>query len=115
MVRTLVTRNSYLISALRPCDRDALRAVVRKWRLANCIDNRQEPGLYALEGGHKKTIIAWHKTTGERAMKGYTAALPSGEAIHYIDRKRWLWLLSVFYPLQPFLGIWLHAETGNQA
>ena len=48
-------------------------------------------------------------------MKGYTATLPSGEAIHYVDRKRWLWSLSVFYPLQPFLGIWLHAETGNQA
>jgi len=48
-------------------------------------------------------------------MKGYTATLPDGEAIHYVDRKRWLWSLSVLYPLQPFLGIWLHAETGNQA
>lgn len=48
-------------------------------------------------------------------MKGYTAALPSGEAIHYVDRKRWLWLMSVLYPLQPFLGIWLHAETGIEA
>jgi len=48
-------------------------------------------------------------------MKGYTAALASGGAIHYIDRKRWLWSLSVLYPLQPFLGIWLHAETGNEA
>ena len=48
-------------------------------------------------------------------MKGYTATLSDGEAIHYVDRKRWLWSLSVLYPLQPFLGIWLHAETGNQA
>jgi alkane 1-monooxygenase len=48
-------------------------------------------------------------------MKGYTATLPSGEAIHYVDRKRWLWSLSVLYPLQPFLGIWLHAETGIEA
>jgi alkane 1-monooxygenase len=48
-------------------------------------------------------------------MKGFTATLPSGEAIHYVDRKRWLWLLSVLYPLQPFLGIWLHAETGVEA
>ena len=48
-------------------------------------------------------------------MKGYTAALPSGEAIHYLDRKRWFWSLSVLYPLQPFIGIWLHANTGNQA
>ena len=48
-------------------------------------------------------------------MKGYTGTLPNGEAIHYVDRKRWLWSLSVIYPLQPFLGIWLHAETGNEA
>jgi alkane 1-monooxygenase len=48
-------------------------------------------------------------------MKGYTAVLPNGEAIHYVDRKRYLWILSVVYPLQPFLGIWLHAETGNEA
>lgn len=48
-------------------------------------------------------------------MKGYTAVLPTGEAIHYVDRKRYLWTLSVLFPLQPFLGIWLHAETGNEA
>ena len=47
-------------------------------------------------------------------MKGYTASLPNGEAVHYVDRKRYLWMLSVIYPLQPFLGIWLHAETGQQ-
>ena len=48
-------------------------------------------------------------------MKGYTATLPNGEAVLYIDRKRYWWLLSVFYPLQPFLGIWLHAVTGKEA
>jgi len=47
-------------------------------------------------------------------MKGYTAALPDGEAIHYVDRKRWLWALSVLFPLQPFIGIFLHANTGNE-
>ena len=47
-------------------------------------------------------------------MKGYTGVLASGEAIHYVDRKRWLWLLSVAYPLQPFLAIWLHFRTGNE-
>lgn len=47
-------------------------------------------------------------------MKGYTATLPSGEAIIYVDRKRGWWLLSVLYPLQPFLGIWLHFATGNE-
>ncbi|MFQ6006096.1 MAG: alkane 1-monooxygenase [Woeseia sp.] len=48
-------------------------------------------------------------------MKGYTATLETGEAIFYRDRKRWFWMLSVLYPLEPFLGIWLHAETGYQA
>jgi len=47
-------------------------------------------------------------------MTGYTGTLPNGEAIHYIDRKRRLWLLSVLYPLQPFAGIALHAATGNE-
>jgi alkane 1-monooxygenase len=48
------------------------------------------------------------------AMKGYTGTLPTGEAIHYVDRKRWLWPLSVLYPLQPFVGIALHAATGYE-
>ncbi len=48
-------------------------------------------------------------------MKGYTAELPNGEAIYYVDRKRYLWTLSVLFPLLPFLGIWLHAATGNEA
>lgn len=47
-------------------------------------------------------------------MNGYTATLESGEAIFYRDRKRWFWLMSVIYPLEPFLGIWLHAETGHE-
>ncbi len=45
-------------------------------------------------------------------MRGYTGVLPNGEAIHYVDRKRWFWLLSVAYPLQPFIAIWLHFKTG---
>jgi alkane 1-monooxygenase len=47
-------------------------------------------------------------------MKNYTATHANGETIRNVDRKRWLWLLSVFYPLQPFAGIWLHARTGNE-
>lgn len=47
-------------------------------------------------------------------MKGYTATLPSGEAIYYTDRKRLLWVLSVFYPLEPLVGIWLHFLSGNE-
>ena len=48
-------------------------------------------------------------------MRGYTAALANGEAVHYIDRKRYLWTLSVLFPLLPFLGLWLHAQTGTEA
>lgn len=47
-------------------------------------------------------------------MKGYTATLSNGEAIFYIDKKRWFWLLSVLYPLEPLLAIGLHWATGNQ-
>ena len=45
-------------------------------------------------------------------MKGYTGTLASGEAVFYRDRKRWFWLMSLAFPLQPLLGIWLHAVTG---
>lgn len=34
--------------------------------------------------------------------------------VAYRDRKRWWWLLSVVYPLLPFLGIAAHATTGRQ-
>lgn len=47
-------------------------------------------------------------------MKTYTATSPNDDAIHYVDRKRWLWLLSVVFPLQPFAGIWLHWNSGNE-
>ncbi len=47
-------------------------------------------------------------------MKGYTATSASGEAIHYVDRKRYLWLLSVLFPLQPLIGIVLHATYGSE-
>ncbi|MCH7537255.1 MAG: alkane 1-monooxygenase [Proteobacteria bacterium] len=47
-------------------------------------------------------------------MKGFTGVLPDGQAIHYVDRKRWLWLLSVLYPLQPFVAVGLVMRTGNE-
>ena len=47
-------------------------------------------------------------------MKGFTSVLPDGQAIHYVDRKRWLWPLSVIYPLQPFITIWLLVSSGNE-
>ena len=47
-------------------------------------------------------------------MKGYTATSASGEAVFYVDRKRYWWLLSVLFPLQPFIGMWLHAVYGSE-
>lgn len=47
-------------------------------------------------------------------MSGFVASARSGEAIYYVDRKRYLWLMSVFYPLLPFLGIWGHARSGHE-
>lgn len=48
-------------------------------------------------------------------MKQYTAELPDGQTIRYVDRKRWFWLLSVIYPLQPLAAIALHAFSDNEA
>lgn len=48
-------------------------------------------------------------------MRTYTTSLATGAAIRYSDRKRWLWSMSVLYPLLPCLGIALHAITGQQA
>lgn len=48
-------------------------------------------------------------------MKGYTGVSADGQAIHYVDKKRWLWMLSVIYPLKPFIAIGLHAKTGVEA
>lgn len=48
------------------------------------------------------------------AMKTFTGISATGEALCHNDNKRWLWALSVFYPLQPILAIALHANTGNE-
>ena len=47
-------------------------------------------------------------------MKGYTGTLPNGEAVHYVDGKRYLWLMSVLFPLEAFVGLWLHATFGYE-
>ena len=47
-------------------------------------------------------------------MKGYTGKTANGEAVHYVDSKRWWWWVSVLYPLQIFIPLWLHSATGNE-
>ena len=37
-------------------------------------------------------------------MKSFTYQLATGETAVYVDRKRYLWLLSVLFPLTPVLG-----------
>ena len=44
----------------------------------------------------------------------YRAVESNGQAVVYRDRKRHWWLLSVVYPLVPFVGMWAHAVTGYQ-
>ena len=43
----------------------------------------------------------------------YVAQDRDGRVVEYRDRKRLAWSLSVLYPLMPFLGIGLHAATGQ--
>ncbi len=47
-------------------------------------------------------------------LKAYSTELPSGASITYTDRKRWLWALSVLFPLLPLTGVLLHATTGQE-
>ena len=42
----------------------------------------------------------------------YTAQASDGRDIHYRDRKRWAWLLSVVWPLMPLVGLAAHHYTG---
>ena len=48
-------------------------------------------------------------------MKAYLGTTVDGVAVSYVDKKRWFWLLSVLFPLQPFMAITLHYKTGVEA
>jgi len=47
-------------------------------------------------------------------MKDYTFDDPQLGRISYVDKKRYLWLLSVFFPLIPLIGIGLMNWTGKE-
>ena len=47
-------------------------------------------------------------------MKAFTIDDPELGAIHYTDRKRYLWLLSVMFPLIPMVGMGLFLWSGQQ-
>jgi alkane 1-monooxygenase len=47
-------------------------------------------------------------------MKGYTGTSTNGEAVHYVDHKRWWWWLSVLYPLQALVPMSMHAAGGSE-
>jgi alkane 1-monooxygenase len=46
--------------------------------------------------------------------KVYVAVDPDLGRVEYRDRKRWWWLLSVVWPLLPFVGIAAHAWSGRE-
>ena len=45
----------------------------------------------------------------------YTATTPDGREVRYRDRKRWAWMLSMLWPLMPFVGLAAHHATGIEA
>ncbi|MGB5352056.1 MAG: alkane 1-monooxygenase [Woeseia sp.] len=47
-------------------------------------------------------------------MAELTGTKADGTLVHYRDHKRWFWMLSVFFPLEIFVGIVLHARTGQE-
>ena len=46
-------------------------------------------------------------------MKTFAYALPDGSMATYTDRKRYLWLLSVFFPLTPIISIMQFQSSGS--
>lgn len=47
-------------------------------------------------------------------MKTYKVEHPEKGLISYTDRKRYLWVSSIFYPLIPLLFIYLFIQSGNE-
>ena len=47
-------------------------------------------------------------------MKTYTLNHPIKGLINYTDKKRYLWLSSIFYPLVPLVFIYYYLQTGNE-
>ena len=47
-------------------------------------------------------------------MKTYTFNDPELGLINYVDRKRYLWVLSVLFPLIPLVGMGLMSWSGQQ-
>jgi alkane 1-monooxygenase len=48
-------------------------------------------------------------------MKTYTLNHPIKGLINYTDKKRYLWLSSIFYPLVPLVFIYYYLQSGNEA
>ena len=47
-------------------------------------------------------------------MKTFSYTGPGNEAASYVDQKRYLWMISVLFPLIPFIGMGLMAWSGMQ-
>lgn len=51
---------------------------------------------------------------GKKDITTYTFQHAEKGHIEYRDHKRYLWILSVFLPLAPFIGIFIYLQTGAQ-
>ncbi len=47
-------------------------------------------------------------------MNNYVGEIPGLSRVPYVDRKRYLWLLSALFPLIPLVGMGLVLHTGTQ-
>ena len=47
-------------------------------------------------------------------MNNTVCEIPGPGRVRYVDRKRYLWLLSALFPLIPLVGMWLVLHTGRQ-
>ena len=55
-------------------------------------------------------MLGANRSSARSIVKTYVVQQPGKGEIRYQDRKRYLWLLSVLFPLLPFVGMALMAE-----
>jgi alkane 1-monooxygenase len=59
-------------------------------------------------------MLGANRSSARSIVKTYVVQQPGKGEIRYQDRKRYLWLLSVLFPLLPFVGMALMAESGQE-
>ena len=59
-------------------------------------------------------MLGANRSSARSIVKTYVVQQPGKGEIRYQDRKRYLWLLSVLFPLLPFVGMALMARSGQE-